>query len=168
MLNFASRYGVFPLTEEDRARFVAHMLRLDSEARYLRFGTCLPDASVQRIAAQLPLAGTAWGLFIWGELKGSALLVPCARQPNRAELALALAPSLRGLGWGTELTESAMKSARVSGTDWVDVHYVSENAAMARICRKFPGSLERDLGSFTKVVDLAQWEESHLVGAFFS
>lgn len=168
MNSTSSRYGVFPLTEDDRRRFVAHMLRLDSASRYLRFGTCLPDASVEQVALRLPLEGSAWGLFVWGELKGSALLVPVPNEPHRSELALALSPSLRGHGWGTELTESALRAARATGLEWVDVHYVADNTPMARICRRFPGKLERDLGSYTKVVDLAQWEESYLVGTFFA
>ena len=157
------RYGVYPLTEADRNDFTAHMLRLDPASRYQRFNASLPDAAVIRACAHLALDKGAAGLFVWGELKGAVIVVAYPNDPLRGELAVTLATSLRGRGWGQFLVESALKSAYLAGLSHVDVHYISENTAMSRICRQFPGESIREGSSFQKIVDLEAWMEAELL-----
>lgn len=158
-----SRYGVFPLVEADRPDFLAHMLSLDPEARRRRFGSCLSDYALERVCQSLPLEGKAWGIYIWGQLKGTTLVIPYKDEPGHGEFAITLSPSLRGRGWGRFLTRSALQTAYQDGFAKVDVYYLHENEAMARICASYPGPLSRDSGDCLKVVCLEEWVTQEMV-----
>lgn len=157
------KYGVFALTEADRPAFIAHMLRLDPEARRRRFGTPLSDYAVEKVCQAMPLDRTAWGIYIWGHLKGTTLVVPYASQPERGEFAITLSTSLRGRGWGRFLTRSTLEAAYQDGRTLVDVYYLHENEAMGRICARYPGPLSRDAGECHKIIQLEQWVTQELV-----
>ncbi len=156
------RYGVYPLYEEDRPALEAHFLRLDPESRRRRFGVALPDEGVRRLVAQLPLGQHAWGVYIWGELKGTAFVLPYKAQPWRGEFAITLGTSLRGRGWGKMLTQTALETAYMEGRTEVDVFYLSENTPMQRICARYPGPMERDGGDCHKTIRLEQWADDAL------
>ncbi len=153
------KYGIFPLSEQDRGAFVAHMLRLDQSARRLRFGANISDEAVQRLSERLPLTGVAWGLYIWGQLKGACLVLPYDSGAQEGELAITLAGSLRGRGWGRMLTQLALEATTC---DQVDIYFVADNAAMKRICAQFPGPLTREGSDFLKTVNVSKWQEQRI------
>lgn len=154
---YLSRYGIFPLTEADRGEFIAHMLRLDSQARARRFGAPIADSQLIAMCERFPLNNScSWGLFIWGELRG-AVQVLAYPERTRAEMAISLAPELRGRGWGKNLTLSALECAHAVGVTCMEINYQRENVAMARICGGLPGSVVASGCEATKLVDLVEW-----------
>lgn len=150
-----SKYGIFPLCELDRPAFIAHMLRLDSESRRKRFGAALPDEGVIRACNRFSINKTcAWGLYIWGSLKGTSLVLPYDASCERGEFAITLSQSMRGKGWGKFLTCCALESAYTRGFRFVEINFLRDNEAMGRICARLPGRISTYGSECTKLVDL--------------
>lgn len=155
-----SKYGIFSLTEDDRPAFIAHMLRLDSESRRKRFGAALPDEGIIRACSRFSINQTsAWGLYIWGSLKGTALVLPYDSLCEKGEFAITLSNSMRGKGWGTFLTRCALESANIRGFRWVEINYLRDNEAMARICSRLPGKVSTYGNDACKLVDMDAFGE---------
>ncbi len=149
------RYGVYPLTESDRAAFLAHLKSLDAHSRRLRFGIPVTDWHLERFVCEFDLTGTM-GFFRWGELLGVVSVVAYRGVP-RGELAISILPGLRGRGWGHELVRCALTSAYMQGLQHVDIQFLAENDAMRRVTLALPGERESSCGEMTVTVDLEAW-----------
>lgn len=138
------------------------MLSLDAAARRRRFGLVLGDDAVRAIAERTVFDELCFGLFIAGELKGTAMVVRDSAKSHRGEFAISLDVNMRGAGWGRLLLLTALEAAYQHGVEIVVIHYLSENTPMARLCAKLPGPLEMHQSERTKEVQLQP-----LVEAFF-
>jgi len=150
-----STYGYFELTEGERDIFGEHLFRLDEKGRYTRFGGLLTDELLKTVIARYPLERTTFGLIVWGELRGAASVIPTGQ--GRGEFAISLLPSLQGRGHGRFMTYEAMRMAFEAGLREVDIQYLTENRAMARIAARYPGKLEMLGAERVKSMDLEAW-----------
>lgn len=137
------------LAPAHRPRIAAHLMALDEQDRYLRFGYAATDAHIQRYVDQLDFdRDEVFGVF--NRKLDLVALAHLAYPPDEpagqvpvpgaasaaAEFGGSVASHLRGRGFGARLFEHAMLHARNRGLDTLFIHALSENAAMLRIARK--------------------------------
>lgn len=132
-----------------RRRIAAHLLSLDAQDRYLRFGYSANDAQIQRYVDQLDFErDDIFGIFNRRlELLAMAHLAfmphdPCA--PAGAEFGVSVLKKARGRGYGSRLFDRAVMHARNEGVELMFIHALSENTAMIKIARNAGATLERD------------------------
>lgn len=130
-----------------RERIATHLLALDANDRYLRFGYAANDEQVQRYVASLDFDNDdIFGIYNRKlELIAVAHLAfsqdPQAR--SCAEFGVSVLAKARGRGYGSRLFERAVMHARNEGVDLLFIHALSENTAMLKIVRNAGATLER-------------------------
>lgn len=130
------------------ARIAAHLLALDAQDRYLRFGYAANDEQIQRYVDQLNFdRDELFGIFNRKlELIAMAHLAfsvdpDCT---SCAEFGVSVSKSGRGRGYGSRLFERAVMHARNEGVHMIFIHALSENTAMLKIARRAGALIERD------------------------
>ena len=136
------------LGENHRGRIAQHLLSLDAQDRYLRFGYTAQDAQIQKYADQLNFErDEVFGIYN-RSLKLIAvahLAIPDQRDfSNCAEFGVSVLSSARGRGYGGRLFERAALSASNAGIKLMFIHALSENVAMLKIARSAGALVERD------------------------
>ncbi len=133
------------LGESERPLYLAHLVSLGEQDRYLRFGSPLSDTAIERYVAQINFAtDTLFGVF--NDTLDLAAAGHFAPIPDRAEdgepvqraaeFGLSVSAEVRGKGLGTALFLRAAAHARNLGIGMLFMHCLSENRAMMRIARK--------------------------------
>lgn len=135
------------LGEKHRSQIAGHLLELDANDRYLRFGFVATDDHIQRYVAgldferdeilgianrKLALIAVAHLAFIDGKDK-----LACA------EFGVSVLKAVRGRGFGALLFERAAMDARNKGISLMFIHALSENTAMLKIARNAGARIER-------------------------
>lgn len=130
------------------ARIADHLLALDAQDRYLRFGYAANDEQIQRYVDQLNFdRDELFGIFNRKlELIAMAHLAfsvdpSCT---SCAEFGVSVSKAGRGRGYGSRLFERAVMHARNEGVHMLFIHALSENTAMLKIARKAGALIERD------------------------
>ena len=138
------------LSERHRPRILAHLLSLQTQDRYLRFGHAASDAQIARYVDAIDFVhDEVFGVFNRRlELIAMAHLALMDTSPE-AEFGVTVLPRARGRGYGARLFEHAVLHARNRGVDTLVIHALSENTAMLRIVRRAGATIERD-GSDTQ------------------
>ncbi len=136
-----------------RERIATHLLALEPQDRYLRFGYMATDEQIRRYVDHLDFErDDIFGIYNrWLDLIAMAHLA-YSNSPNAtncAEFGVSVSRHARGRGYGARLFERAVMHARNEGVDLLFVHALSENAAMLKIARNAGATLERD-GSETE------------------
>jgi RimJ/RimL family protein N-acetyltransferase len=141
--------AVTPIRELDaseRSLFLEHLLALGDDDRYLRFGSALSNAAIERYVAGIDLTtDTIFGIFD-DRLKLAAAGHFAPLPPNSqladpklgrtAEFGLSVRGDARRRGLGTALFLRAAAHARNLAISSLFMHCLSENRAMIRIARK--------------------------------
>ena len=133
------------LGSSERTGFFEHLVALETEDRYLRFGTPLSDTAIALYVERIDFStDTVFGVFD-DRLKlaaaGHFSPMPKATgadgsRVRSAEFGLSVARDARGRGLGTALFLRASSHARNLGITSLFMHCLSENRAMIRIARK--------------------------------
>lgn len=136
------------LADHHRSRILAHLMALDHQDRYLRFGYSASDEQVRRYVDGLDFErDDIFGIFNRGlELIAIAHLAFLPHEegaPAGAEFGVSVLGKARGRGYGSRLFHRAMIHARNEGAELMFIHALSENTAMIRIARKAGATLER-------------------------
>jgi RimJ/RimL family protein N-acetyltransferase len=137
-----------------RRRIATHLLSLDAQDRYLRFGYGATDEQVRRYVDQLDFEqDEIFGIFNRRlELIAMAHLAFMPHEPGTpagAEFGVSVLPHARVRGYGARLFDRAVMHARNEGVELMFIHALSENTAMIRIARNAGATLERE-GSETE------------------
>jgi GNAT superfamily N-acetyltransferase len=138
----APRPGWVPirsLAPRHRERIVDHLLELDGQDRYLRFGHQATDEQIRRYGDTLDFErDELFGIFnrrlhliamahlAHGTASSSA-------EKNLAEFGVSVLARARGRGYGARLFRHAALHARNRGCDRLLIHALSENRAMLKI-----------------------------------
>ena len=133
------------LGESERPLYLAHLVSLGEQDRYLRFGSPLSDTSIESYVSQIDfVTDTLFGVF--DDTLNLAAAGHFAPIPDRsdegeslrraAEFGLSVSGNARGKGLGTALFLRASAHARNLGIAMLFMHCLSENRAMMRIARK--------------------------------
>ena len=136
-----------------RGRIAAHLLGLEPQDRYLRFGYAANDEQIQRYVDALDFERDE----IFGIYNRKLELIAMAhlafsRDPKAsacAEFGVSVVARARGRGYGARLFERAVMHARNEGVDLMFIQALSENTAMIKIARNAGATLER-IGSETE------------------
>ena len=141
----ASGTPIKELGESERPLYLAHLVSLGEQDRYLRFGSPLSDSAIERYVAQIDFTtDTLFGAFDDTlNLTAAGHFAPIpdrveAGEPiqRSAEFGLSVSADTRGKGLGTALFLRAAAHARNLGIGMLFMHCLSENRAMMRIARK--------------------------------
>ena len=155
MQRIAAWVPIRSLERRHRHRIAAHLLLLEPEDRYLRFGYMASDEQITHYAMGLDFArDEVLGIFNRRlELVAMAHLayqpLPNAQTPATprqpmAEFGVSVLARARGRGFGARLFEHAALHARNRGVDTMFIHALSENAPMLKIARNAGATVERD------------------------
>ncbi|MCG2591606.1 GNAT family N-acetyltransferase [Ramlibacter sp. XY19] len=142
--------GIVPIRSlgaGQRERILKHLLALDAQDRYLRFGYAATDEHVQRYVEQLDFErDEVFGIFNRRlELIAMAHLafIPEPGATPGAEFGVSVLKKARGRGYGARLFDRAVMHARNEGVELMFIHALSENVAMIKIARNAGATLER-------------------------
>jgi RimJ/RimL family protein N-acetyltransferase len=142
--------GIVPirsLGRGQRERIARHLLALDAQDRYLRFGYPASDEHIERYVAQLDFErDEIFGIFNRRlELIAMAHLafIPEPGATPGAEFGVSVLKKARGRGYGARLFDRAVMHARNEGVELMFIHALSENVAMIKIARNAGATLER-------------------------
>jgi RimJ/RimL family protein N-acetyltransferase len=131
-----------------RERIGLHLLALDPQDRYLRFGYSANDEQILRYVNQLNFdRDELFGIFNRKlELIAMAHLAFSTdpKSASCAEFGVSVGKAARGRGYGRRLFERAVMHARNEGVHMLFIHALSENTAMLKIARGAGAIIERD------------------------
>lgn len=142
------------LSAADRPALCAHLLSLNEQDRYLRFGHAVTDEQVEHYVAHIDFReGEVMGIFNRKlDLLGlSHLAITGAEE---AEFGVSVLPKARGRGFGQLLFEHACLHARTRGLKVMVIHTLAENGAMMAIVRKAGAQIIREAGEATARLSL--------------
>ncbi|MBA2673160.1 GNAT family N-acetyltransferase [Ramlibacter sp.] len=130
-----------------RGRIEWHLLALDSQDRYLRFGYPANDDQIRRYVARLNFSrDDIFGIYNRNlEMIAMAHLAVAdgGGAPSGAEFGVSVLKKARGRGYGARLFERAVVHARNLGVETLFIHALTENTAMLKIARNAGATLER-------------------------
>lgn len=141
------------LARRHRRRIIDHLLALDPQDRYLRFGYPASDEQIRKYALGIDFSrDEVLGIFN-RRLRLIALAhlaygqpMPGDPQRTMAEFGVSVLPESRGRGLGRRLFDTAALHARNRGIDTLFIHALSENRPMLRIAAAAGAIVERDGG----------------------
>lgn len=130
----------------DSAALSRHLLRLDAESRRMRFGTPVSDYFITQYAENaLGNHSIAHGYFVDGVLRGVAELRGFRGVAGgEAEAAFSVEKDFQNRGIGTELFARTVLAARNRGISKLFVNFLSQNARMQAIAKKFDAVVTYD------------------------
>ncbi len=131
-----------------RERIAQHLLALNEQDRYLRFGYAAQEPQIRAYTDNLDFNRDE----IYGIYNRQLTLIAVAhlafsgdpKCQNCAEFGVSVLAESRGKGYGTELFDRAITHARNEGVDLMFIHALSENAAMLKIAQNAGAIVERD------------------------
>ena len=129
-------------------RITSHLLALEPQDRYLRFGYAANDEQIGRYVAGLNFERDE----IFGIYNRKLELMAFSTDPEHqscAEFGVSVLAHARGRGYGARLFDRAAMHSRNEGVQMMFIHALSENTAMLNIARKAGATVERD-GSETE------------------
>lgn len=131
-----------------RAAVESHLLALDADDRYLRFGHVASDDLVRSYVQRLDFArDEVLGIFNRRlELIGMAHLARDgeAGEADSVEFGVSVSRRARGRGYGNLLFRRAVMHARNEGVSVMHIHALTENKIMLAIARNAGATVERD------------------------
>ncbi len=139
------------LSSSHRPRIATHLLALNDQDRYLRFGHVASDEQIGRYVDQLNFdRDEIFGVFnrrleivAMAHLAYLGTGATAEDGPHSAEFGVSVGAAARGRGIGSRLFDHASLHARNRGIDTLLIHALSENTPMLRIARNAGARVER-------------------------
>lgn len=131
------------LIAAEAALVEAHLLRLDSEDRRLRFFGAINDDAIRGYCRRKERErAVLLGAFIDGALRGAAeLVVSAQRWPVGAEIALSVDKPFQGRGVGDALLRAALLMARNRLIPVVHIVCLAEHRRMRRLIGRYAATM---------------------------
>jgi GNAT superfamily N-acetyltransferase len=135
-----------------------HLLRLDTDSRYSRFGGAVSDEFIRNyVTTTLGLNAVMHGFFVEGRLRGAAELRPLGPTFAReAEAAFSIESAWQSHGIGFALLDRTLLAARNRGIKTLHMACLANNRRMQELARKFDAELSFDFGSVVGEVAAAR------------
>lgn len=138
------------LGRRHRHRIIDHLLAMEPQDRYLRFGYPASDEQIRKYALSIDFGrDEVLGIFNRRlDLIALAHLAYDQGEPGKtmAEFGVSVLPRSRSRGLGRRLFDAAALHARNRGIDTLFIHALSENRPMLRIAAAAGAIVERDGG----------------------
>ena len=153
------------LLPNEMVLYRAHLLRLESVDRHLRFGGSVSDAVIEQHCLRLDWHDTVViGYFVEDELRGAAELRTAGDLfPSRGELAFSVERAYQGKGVGSALMSRVLTVARNRGIRQVNLICLLENRAMQNLAMKFTSSRVIDAGEVGVSIRLDRADQLSLI-----
>ncbi len=147
-------HAVRRLYRSDLPGFCDHLIRLDPETRYNRFGLHASDEYLRRYAALCFAPGSlTYGFFQDGLVRGAAELHVFAAHDaplhRDAEAAFSVEQDWRRRSIGTELMRHIVLAARNRSIGKLTIFCMRSNGAMLRLAKKFEAELKFEVSDVT-------------------
>jgi GNAT superfamily N-acetyltransferase len=144
----ALRGVIRKLLPSEADAFSSHLLRLDREARRMRFAHSVSDTFLQDYAARMLDDGAVvYGYVEDGEVRAVAELKKLGDSwGNEAEAAFSVEKDVEGRGIGSELMGRVIRAARNRGVSHLYMSCLAENTKMQAIARKHEAELKFEYG----------------------
>ena len=128
--------------------FRDHLLRLDKEARRMRFAHGVSDGFIEDYAARMcDMGSIVFGFFVDGQIHGAAELRKIGDTwGHEAEAAFSVERDFQEKGVGTELMGRVIRSARNRGVHLLYMSCLAENGKMQAVARKHHADLRFEYG----------------------
>lgn len=131
-----------------RGRVAQHLMALDEDDRYLRFGYHASDDQIRDYADKLDFKHDA----VFGIYSPRLVLEAVTHLAHSvdasldacAEFGVSVLPSARGRGYGSKLFEHAVRHATNEGVQLFFIHALRENKPMLKIARKAGATVHYD------------------------
>jgi GNAT superfamily N-acetyltransferase len=127
------------LGENHRVRIAKHLLSLDAQDRYLRFGYAAQDAQIKLYVDAMDFEqDEIFGIFDRKLALQAVAHLAYGKEGKRsdcAEFGVSVISKCRGRGYGMRLFDRAAMHAVNQGVGMLFIHALSENAAMLKIAR---------------------------------
>ena len=134
------------LNAGERSLYLRHLLALEGDDRYLRFGSPLSDTAIEAYVERIDfMTDTVFGIFDDRlQLAAAGHFAPISKESAlavdglgpTAEFGVSVGAGARGRGLGTALFLRAASHARNHGITSLFMHCLSENRTMMHIARK--------------------------------
>jgi RimJ/RimL family protein N-acetyltransferase len=139
------------LAARHRVRVRSHLLALEPQDRYLRFGYSANDAQIEKYIDTLDFKrDEIFGIFNRRldliAVAHLAYLHGTGTDAHAAEFGVSVATHSRGRGYGSRLFDHCVLHARNRGVHTMVIHALTENTAMLKIARNSGATLVRDGG----------------------
>ena len=144
------------LTEADRPALLQHLQNLSQEDRCRRFGIQVTPAYLGLYVASVQFGRDV----IFGSCYNGQLIAVCqlALYPGDlhklAEVGLSIAEPFRRQGHATRMLTICIADAIEQGIEALEINYVCENTAMAKLCANFGASRKSENGSVCATLQL--------------
>ncbi len=144
----ALRGAIRKLLPSEAEAFAAHLLRLDREARRMRFAHSVSDTFITDYASRMLDDGSVvFGYIEDGEVRAVAELKKIGDDwGHEAEAAFSVERSVEGRGVGTDLMGRVIRAARNRGVTHLYMSCLAENTKMQAIARKHEAELKFEYG----------------------
>lgn len=143
----ARRVPIRALGPRHRSAVLGHLLVLEPQDRYLRFGYAAQDAQIDNYVGGLDFArDRIFGIYNRGLRLVAVAHLAYAKDPRAdrcAEFGVSVLPQCRGQGMGSQLFARAQVHARNDRISLLFIHALSENNAMLKIARHAGATVER-------------------------
>jgi RimJ/RimL family protein N-acetyltransferase len=138
-----SKHKIRKLWPAELGLYREHMLRLDQDARRLRFGRAPSDEFIETYAAGVnDLKSLVFAYVDDGIVRAAAELRPLGSAPyHQAEAAFSVEQGYRDEGIGTELMARVIQAARNRAITRIYLNCLLENKKMRAIAKKFDAVL---------------------------
>ena len=136
------------LLPSEAEAFRDHLLRLDREARRMRFAHSVSDTFIEDYASRMLDNGSVvFGYIEDGEVRAVAELKKITSDwGNEAEAAFSVEADMRDKGLGTELMGRVIRAARNRKITHLYMSCLAENTKMQAIARKHEAELKFEFG----------------------
>lgn len=142
----AGRVPIREIGPRYRQQVARHLLALDPQDRYLRFGYAANERQIRHYVEQIRFdRDQVLGIFNrhLTLVAVAHLAFPVDQAPGGcAEFGVSVLPHVRGRGYGTRLFERAATHAVNRGVQTLFIHTLTENTAMLRIARQAGARVE--------------------------
>ena len=136
-----------------------HLVNLDEQDRFMRFGYTIKDEHIDRYISSLNFErDDIYGIFNTSmELAGLAhLALPKDKKTGQAEFGVSVLKKYRGKGYGNKLFERAATHATNNSINQIYIQSLSENAPMLKIARRHGAIIHREGSETEAYVSLAK------------
>jgi len=140
------------LQRSERALFCDHLLRLDKESRFDRFGMAMNDRALSDYAARCFETGAlVFGYFVDGVLRGAGELHGLGQcsADDEAEAAFSVEKPWRKLGVGRALLARIVETARDIGAHTIHLTCLPHNRAMQRLVQSYDPDMRFETAAAT-------------------
>ncbi len=151
----------------ERAQYLAHLLRLDAEDRYLRFGRNVKDDFIKEFVSQISLIKEGVIAAYDEDLKIIAAIhmAPQRRegQDTWAEISISVDQAYRSQGIAGRLGGRALMWCRARGIKEIDLQWLTHNGAVTKLVKNFGGQIEGQQSEYQSRLRL---DDPHFVDFF--